>query len=507
MTVAEQLLLPEPGAGPAPHPAPGPEFRSWWRRIDADALAWLTEPVARQQRRRRHRSRRAARLSRATRRAARRALTLAVLLPVMLLVAVRVSGLIGDTIMATYGLLVLFATFLVMYVAFACYDDPAAGAPPRPSLLPRVSCMVAVKDDVEVIERCVASLLDSTYERLELIVVDDCSTDGTAEVLQAMAAVHGFTLLRMPRNVGKKRALTHAASMASGGILVFTDSDCIVAPEAIAQCVDAFLADPGIGALSGHARALNADRSFLTRIQDVWYDGQFSVAKAAESVVGSVTCVSGPLAAFRREAVYNYFPAWEGDTFLGREFKFATDRQLTGYVLGQEWVGRRLKARYRASPFVARRSYPERRWKVQYVRSARVLTNVPTTARSLLKQQIRWKKSFIRNLFFTGTFQWRRGPLPAFLYYGHVLWVVAAPFLAFRHLVWLPLHGQWFYGLVYLCGVVLKGSIWGVAYKLRNPRSHRWIYRPAMSLVSSLVLSWLLGYAALTLRKSVWARG
>ena len=46
----------------------------------------------------------------------------------------------------------------------------------------------------------------------------------------------------------------------------------------------AFQAHPRLGALSGHARALNADHNVLTRMQDVWYDGQFGVAKAAESV-------------------------------------------------------------------------------------------------------------------------------------------------------------------------------------------------------------------------------
>ena len=86
---------------------------------------------------------------------------------------------------------------------------------------------------------------------------------------------------------------------------------------------------------------------------------------------------------------------------------------------------------FRASPFVTGRDHPERRWRIEYVRSARVLTNVPSSLRSVLRQQVRWKKSFIRNLFFTGTFFWRRGVMPAFLYYGHVLWVLAAPVFAF----------------------------------------------------------------------------
>jgi hypothetical protein len=141
------------------------------------------------------------------------------------------------------------------------------------------------------------------------------------------------------------------------------------------------------------------------------------------------------------------------------------------------------------------------------VRSARVLTTVPATARSLARQQIRWKKSFIRNIFFTGTFIWRRGLGPALLYYLHLLFVIAAPFLAFRHLVWLPLHGAAYLAFLYLCGVFLKGAIWAIAYKIQNPRSGGWIYRPLMSLTSTLLLSWLLIYSLATLRKSVWFRG
>ena len=167
---------------------------------------------------------------------------------------------------------------------------------------------------------------------------------------------------------------------------------------------------PRLGAVSGHARASNADETLLTRAQDVWYEGQFRVAKAAESTFGSVTCVSGPLAVFRREAIFNYLPAWAADRFLGGEFRFATDRQLTAYVLGQNWVGQKLKHRHADSPFVCEVDYPARAWRVGYVRSARVWTKVPARLRTFLRQQVRWKKCFVRNLFFTGGFMWRRGP-------------------------------------------------------------------------------------------------
>jgi cellulose synthase/poly-beta-1,6-N-acetylglucosamine synthase-like glycosyltransferase len=149
----------------------------------------------------------------------------------------------------------------------------------------------------------------------------------------------------------------------------------------------------------------------------------------------------------------------------------------------------------------------DRAWRVEYVRSARVWTNVPHTARSFFRQQARWKKSFIRNLFFTGTFYWRRGLVPSALFYGHVLWVLLAPIMAFRHLVWLPLHSAWMVSVLYFLGIFFKGGVWAVGYRIQNPGCPRWRYRPLMSIASSLMLSWLLPYSAFTLRRSVWFRG
>ncbi|MFJ6064645.1 hypothetical protein ACIQHU_16585 [Streptomyces tendae] len=130
---------------------------------------------------------------------------------------------------------------------------------------------------------------------------------------------------------------------------------------------------------------------------------------------GSVTCVSGPLAAFRREAIDNCLPACAEDRFLGAPFRFATDRQLTGYALGQAWHGRALKDRHAVSQFVREHDHPEWCWQAGYTRSAPVRTRVPSRPGSFLRWQIRWKKSFIRNLFLTGRFMRRRGPADAAL--------------------------------------------------------------------------------------------
>jgi cellulose synthase/poly-beta-1,6-N-acetylglucosamine synthase-like glycosyltransferase len=451
------------------------------------------------------------------RRPALRVVTLLGLFPLLLLLAREVPRVPEAPLAIGYGVLVLGATICLLYLGYTHYDDPSVRllsrrprrltAFPALSALPTVSFLVAVKDEAAGIEACVRSMANSAYPALQVIVVDDGSTDGTVEVLRRLEAELSITVVYLPENRGKKRALTAGAVLAHGEILAFTDSDCVIAPDAVTRCVRALVAHPELGAVSGHARALNADATILTRAQDTWYEGQFRVLKAAEAVFGSVTCLSGPLAVFRRDAIYNYLPAWAEDTFLGEEFRFATDRQLTGYVLGQKWIGRRLKHRYGESDFIAEVDYPERLWRVGYVRSARVWTIVPASPRAFIRQQVRWKKSFVRNIFFTGRFMWRRGVGPSLIYYGHVVWSIAAPLMVVRHLVWAPLNGLWLLTGLYLCGVLVKGTAWGLAFKVDNPQSTRWRYRPAMSLFSALVLSWLLFYSILTIRRGRWARG
>ncbi|MGW1986416.1 glycosyltransferase family 2 protein [Streptomyces collinus] len=450
------------------------------------------------------------------RHAARRLCVVVVLLPLLLILAREAPRLVQAPFVLGYGFLVLTVTISMLFVAYSRYDDPSERTlRRRPRRLhrfpelperPRVSFLVAVKDEEDGIEACVRSMAASDHPDLQIVVVDDASTDGTRAVLGRLERELSVQVLYLDRNVGKKHALVRAAELADGDVIAFTDSDCVLAPDALSRCVTALVRHRELGAVSGHARALNADESVLSKAQDVWYEGQFRVAKAAEATFGAVSCVSGPLAVFRADAIVNYLPAWAGDRFLGAEFRFATDRQLTGYVLGQKWKGRRLKAQYADSPFVTRRDHKELPWHIGYVQSAKVWTTVPARFRPFMRQQIRWKKSFIRNLFFTGTFMWRRGLGPAVLFYGHVLWVLCAPLMAVRHLLWAPYHGLWFLTGLYLAGVLLKGVVWGLAFKADNPRCTRWRYRPLMSLLSSLVLSWLLPYSLLTIRRGVWSR-
>lgn len=409
-----------------------------------------------------------------------------------------------------YGILVTSVVFIQFFVTFTRYKDPYVLAKSIPKSQKKkylVSCLVAVKDEEKLIGKCIESLINQEYENKEIIVINDCSIDGTQKILKGYARKKLITLINLKKNVGKKRALGRGLLRSNGKIILFTDSDSILAPDATTKIVDAFNLDPLIGAVSGHCRALNGDKNIITKMQDSWYEGQFSIRKAFESVFNCVTCVSGPLAGFRREAIFNLIPAWINDNFLGQEFKFATDRTLTGFVLGNGVVGNKLKKKYRNSTFVKREDYQTKNWKVVYCKSAKALTIVPDTLKRMIKQQIRWKKSFIRNIFFTGSFYWRKPILPALVYYLHILFVLVGPFIVFRHLVYLPIHGDFFSAFLYLGGIFFLGSCFGLAYKLENRECHKWVYRPLMSLFSTLILSWLMFYSILTITKMEWFRG
>ncbi len=419
-----------------------------------------------------------------------------------------------DPLLYAYGITVTAALIFLISLRYIKYVDPYVTAldtlktnPNLREAKPLVSIMVAVFNEERFISACIESLLRQTYGNTEIIVVNDASTDGTKKILDEYADQKKITVVHLAQNVGKKKALAEAILLAEGDVFVFTDSDSRWGVHAVEYIVDIFKTQPDIGAISGHTRANNANRNLLTKIQDTWYEGQFSVRKAFESSFDAVTCVSGPLAAFRRAAVFNLIPLWINDRFLGSEFKFATDRTKTALVLGHPHFTKKVRKLYPDSPFVTREEHPPQHWRVVYTFYAQAKTNVPETLKSFLKQQIRWKKSFLRNIWLTGSFYWQK-PLPAALmYYLRIVFVLMGPFIIFRHLVWLPLHGDWYSASLYVSGILFVGFTFAALHKVERPEESGWIYRPLMNLISTFLLSWLILYSLFTIKKMVWQRG
>jgi chlorobactene glucosyltransferase len=120
-------------------------------------------------------------------------------------------------------------------------DDESDAPPENP---PLVSVIVPARNEARNIARCVTSILSTTYPRLELIVVDDSSTDDTAEVARKAAA--GDNRVRIVKNTalptgwfGKQWACTTGAKVARGEILQFTDADTTHAPDLVTRSINA----------------------------------------------------------------------------------------------------------------------------------------------------------------------------------------------------------------------------------------------------------------------------
>ncbi len=192
--------------------------------------------------------------------------------------------------------LVLARTLLVVILAHI-------HRPPTPSVIrprPAVSVLIPAFNEEKVIEKTVRSLLASDYDGpMEIVVVDDGSSDGTAAVVRAV----GDPRVRLVRqaNVGKAHALQNGTDRTTSDILVFVDADTQFEKDAIRQLVDTF-SDARIGAVSGHARVGNL-KTFLARCQDLEYVSGFNLDRRAYAAWNCITVVPGAISAVRRTAL------------------------------------------------------------------------------------------------------------------------------------------------------------------------------------------------------------
>ncbi len=145
----------------------------------------------------------------------------------------------------------------------------------EPTYQPRVSVVVPARNEESTIERCLTSLFATSYPRhlLEIVVVNDRSTDGTGEVLDALALKQPClrVLHREDDDVaknlkGKPGALQFGVEHSHGEIVLFTDADCAVSPSWIEGMVAQF-ADARVGLVSGLTSV--AGETFFQRTQDV----------------------------------------------------------------------------------------------------------------------------------------------------------------------------------------------------------------------------------------------
>jgi hyaluronan synthase len=385
------------------------------------------------------------------------------------------GGLKLDPFATGYALLVLLYVASRFGVALLYRPGPDRGFEPN------VAVVVPAFNEEAAIEATVDAILALDYPeaKLEVVVIDDGSTDGTGFVISQLARENPrVRAILFPENRGKRAAMAAGIRTTSAEILAFVDSDSVLEPDALHVLVQDF-ADRDVGAVAGHADVLNEEESFVARMQAVRYFVAFRVFKAAESVFGAVSCCSGCFSAYRREAILPSLGDWENQMFLGRSSTFGDDRSLTNFVLLE--------------------------WRVVYQARAISRTIVPTTCSAFVRQQARWKRSWTRESLVVARFFWRKHPAAVLPMYASIVLPLLAPFSVLRALLWQPLVTVVDAPLVYLCGLATGALLYGLYFELRARRGDGlWLFGILFGFFYVGVLVWQTYYAICTSRTAKW---
>ncbi|MBO4204962.1 glycosyltransferase family A protein [Micromonospora echinofusca] len=144
---------------------------------------------------------------------------------------------------------------------------------------PLVSVIVPNYNYATVLRLCLRALTEQTHPALEVIVVDDCSTDDSVAVARSFPDV---TVLRTPTNSGPSTARNIGAEAARGEILMFVDSDVALAPDAVATALAVLDSDPRIGAVCGNYDTVPLVRDSLVKdYRNLYRHWYFKIAEGS----------------------------------------------------------------------------------------------------------------------------------------------------------------------------------------------------------------------------------
>jgi hyaluronan synthase len=375
-------------------------------------------------------------------------------------------------------------------------------------LRPRITVVIPAKNEETVIESVVKTVFRSDYplSRLEVIVIDDGSTDQTWERVQRVASDlnvwEKLILIKHDGNYGKRIALASAISRARGEIVVCIDSDSFVDPDAIKLLVQPFR-DPHVAAVCGHGEAVNRDDGLLPKLQHYWYAETFRLLKGMESRLGCVSCCSGMLAAYRRASIMPMISQWLTEKPVNNPFESRypehspspLGRGLTGKLIKSPGEDRILTA-FALSVNDAR---------VVYQSNAVVHTIVPGTVKQFLKQQLRWNRAWMHGTLLASRFMWRKSILASSIFYLYQFLAILSPAIMILWLVIKPLQGEWIGMLGFVLGTLYVGLLHGLnTWKYRKTSPASIPYRMTFVIVSFLLTLTVTLYAWGTVWKMGW---
>lgn len=377
------------------------------------------------------------------------------------------------------------AAFLLSRYVFGLFYR---NVPINPHYEPGVTIIIPAFNEEQWIHRTITTCVDQNYpiDKLEIIVVDDCSTDATfrnaqkaINELKADGArfdvAERLKLIRLEQNSGKRDALVMGVSHAKHELVVFVDSDSFLEPNAIRNIVQPFQ-DPKMGGVSGRTEVENKFTNTMTKLQTVRYYIAFRIMKAAESYFDVVTCLSGPLSCYRKELVEKHQDAWLNQKFLGHAATFGDDRSMTNFILKTH--------------------------RTTYQDAAICSTIVPSEFNVFLKQQMRWKRSWLRESLRALTFMWKKEPLMFLFFIVGLIVPIAAPIVVIYNLIYVPIAHHVF-PTTFVVGLAVMALLLSFAHLLFR-KSTLWLHGLTFVLFYEFVLLWQMPIAWFTFWKATW---
>lgn len=353
-------------------------------------------------------------------------------------------------------------------------------------LLPTCTVIVPAYNEGKLVWDTLLSLADSDYpeKKLQILAIDDGSQDDTWYWMQEAKIKLGdrLSIYQQPENKGKRHALYRGFNLGNGEIFVTVDSDSIVKSDTLRNLVSPFVTNKSCGAVAGNVHVLNNNKAILPKMLNVSFVLSFEFMRSAESMLGSVLCTPGALAAYRSTAVFACLPEWINQTFMGEASDIGEDRAMTNMILKQGHH-------------------------VLFQRNAYVLTNVPEKYSGLYKMFIRWGRSNVRENIMMSQFVFKNfrneskfGARLLFLNQSLKI-VMAYPLILFM-LFFVLTHPVLFVSST-LLGILILSSFPVIFYAKRyNLSESFWAY--SYSILYTFGLFWITPYVILTANKRGW---
>ncbi|MFG2477068.1 glycosyltransferase [Streptomyces fagopyri] len=258
-----------------------------------------------------------------------------------------------------------------------------------------VSVLVPAYNEAKCIENTVRSLMASEHP-IEVVVVDDGSSDGTARIVEDLRLPNVRVVRQL--NAGKPAALNRGVANARHDIVVMMDGDTVFEPATVGELVQPF-ADPGVGAVAGNAKVGNRD-SLIGAWQHIEYVMGFNLDRRMYDILRCMPTIPGAVGAFRRSALERV-GGMSDDTL-------AEDTDIT-------------MALHRDG------------WRVVYAEKARAWTEAPESVQQLWSQRYRWSYGTMQAIWKHRRAVVEKGPSGRFGRVGLplvALFMVLAPLLA-----------------------------------------------------------------------------